>query len=1008
MWSRAIKAKILESTKRSETSSATTDSRKTGLSIVSIGGWTQQSASDSNDVYSGPYRLQKQNADHQTTSFQRRGSEPNLSTWKMAPVSPAVETTSRTSADDEWVSIRPDGSLTLSNVVKLKLVYRQLRKDCIERILQQQQQQHPHPHPQLHPNGSEQSQSITASSKATMHRSSSIVFKIVSWAGRAKVRTRIQRYESLRKEIQLLVIQGVVIPEIPFSVDPESIPYRFQGNLDLYTDSALLQRDRIREHAHFESEVKSWWDLALKSREDPLMLDKDEYLYIVDRIYRIVVPELMETSSGTELAAILQEDWKNDADGASSISQRAFSASLFDLADTWVEEIDPDSYVDFLKKLRKKVLNTDYVKRRDGILAALLKSKAASQVQSPAPAPPPRKSGHTKRPSSARTRLPMPRPPPAGRPTTAMAQPEPEYVVPSSPEHHAPQDEQMLSSKSEQVTAESKPIRSEVAHAITNLEEFEFFVHAADVHGVEKAIFSRILDDLRRGIRPADHSGFWKLVRLHNLDVTKLLELHKLSETAVPESSRHQRLDSLPTSVRPSLPVVQKSASSGLMDRRSDFFVENLAVPILNRPSIDSQSLDEFVQEVDSEGSWSEDGSPIARKSSGVLARPLSANPATLTEKFTGLLRVSNVETKFEVQQFAPRVQDSSVVGGPGARPRSAPMRNTTTKTKLVDAWVSEQVRRRPKSSRVLHTTVEADGLLESGMTARTAVDDYEGSLRSPVNADTEKRRSSMSFSRKPSSRPWTASSMNSMGQKDLENILSNWQKERQFMNSRSDTAVLPEEVDHWLKGVDPSFSVEAALTTIHPLIPKVDLSKLKIVKSETPTVSYGTTIGSHTVRTISPRPESAKSSGSVTYRPAIESEITTNANAHQLVSCRSSSAVTPGSRLSRPESARNIPSRATAVGIQPLFAASWKGRPSSARTSLAVRASDRMPTETPEASQSPAEPMSTRSAVGSNSSLQVRSALTVSFDKFSRELESLRRGGGRPASARRPSAHGR
>ena len=55
--------------------------------------------------------------------------------------------------------------------------------------------------------------------------------------------------------------------------------------------------------------------------------------------------EQWDEAAAEESAA---EDWACDAKGGSSLDRGAFNDSLFELADTWAFEIDPDEYAGLL------------------------------------------------------------------------------------------------------------------------------------------------------------------------------------------------------------------------------------------------------------------------------------------------------------------------------------------------------------------------------------------------------------------------------------------------------------------------------------------------------------------------------------------------------------------------------------------------------------------------------------------------------------------------------------
>jgi hypothetical protein len=240
---------------------------------------------------------------------------------------------------------RDDPVLNLGNVLHLKQVYKIQRRDSLQHITAEQQREEVKPAAKRPPSG--------------------VAFRIGLWIGRAKRRSRLQRYESLRKEIQLFVQQKDVILEVQSHLDAASLPYRLAGNADLYTDKALHQREMLKTKRAIIREItEKWWPALLKSRTDPERLAKDEYFIIVERIFVLLAPELVQGRSKAEVADELEQSWKSDTDRADSMSRDAFFCAMFDLADLWVEDIDEDAYVDFLADLRMRVLDGAYGRRR--------------------------------------------------------------------------------------------------------------------------------------------------------------------------------------------------------------------------------------------------------------------------------------------------------------------------------------------------------------------------------------------------------------------------------------------------------------------------------------------------------------------------------------------------------------------------------------------------------------------------------------------------------------------
>lgn len=153
-----------------------------------------------------------------------------------------------------------------------------------------------------------------------------------------------------------------------------SDPVLDQVNMDFYTDEALCAREMLKQSAILRNEINAqWWSGLVRTVHDPDMFDKNEYVFLMSKIYRVLVPEVYRKCSLKKLVRLLEHEWEEDLAAfglpvtTELLNQAPFFSMIFSLADVWVNSISEHEYCGFLGKLRKSVFDHEYVELRERV-----------------------------------------------------------------------------------------------------------------------------------------------------------------------------------------------------------------------------------------------------------------------------------------------------------------------------------------------------------------------------------------------------------------------------------------------------------------------------------------------------------------------------------------------------------------------------------------------------------------------------------------------------------------
>jgi hypothetical protein len=132
----------------------------------------------------------------------------------------------------------------------------------------------------------------------------------------------------------------------------DSDDIRKQGDLLLYTDEALYQRQLNRDHPLVVKMIREWWGTFILTHFDTdgdEKISKGEYISLHNSLNRVLCDEDESMlPSDASMCQMALEDWEADSHGAGHIDRDAFVGALFELADLWTETTDVQEYISFL------------------------------------------------------------------------------------------------------------------------------------------------------------------------------------------------------------------------------------------------------------------------------------------------------------------------------------------------------------------------------------------------------------------------------------------------------------------------------------------------------------------------------------------------------------------------------------------------------------------------------------------------------------------------------------
>ncbi|KAF0685095.1 Aste57867_22969 [Aphanomyces stellatus] len=118
----------------------------------------------------------------------------------------------------------------------------------------------------------------------------------------------------------------------------------------LYSRESLILRYGLRRHEGIVQAVQNLWKVAAP-RDDLGCLVRAGYV----SFYMCVAKYLDASFDHASATATVEAEWENDRKGNESMGFALFFDSIFQLADLWVDSLDPDDYVHFLNGIAANV-----------------------------------------------------------------------------------------------------------------------------------------------------------------------------------------------------------------------------------------------------------------------------------------------------------------------------------------------------------------------------------------------------------------------------------------------------------------------------------------------------------------------------------------------------------------------------------------------------------------------------------------------------------------------------
>jgi hypothetical protein len=163
------------------------------------------------------------------------------------------------------------------------------------------------------------------------------------------------KYEQLRSTMLSAAAEaGVILERSPSQKDLD-IAFKKQGDLALMEPAALMGRNALMRDPAITEQSGRYWHLlcGLSKLNDGTSIDRACYLQLNIKLHCALVPEI----SAEEASSSASCDWERDCSSASVMTHAEFQLSMFDLADTWVEQIDGAEYAAFLSRMFEAVFD---------------------------------------------------------------------------------------------------------------------------------------------------------------------------------------------------------------------------------------------------------------------------------------------------------------------------------------------------------------------------------------------------------------------------------------------------------------------------------------------------------------------------------------------------------------------------------------------------------------------------------------------------------------------------
>ena len=122
-----------------------------------------------------------------------------------------------------------------------------------------------------------------------------------------------------------------------------------EGDTSFDLPEMIDKRQALRADPNVSAVLDRWWVAADVNNSGKV--SREEYLHLGIALYHALVGD------GDEEAAreSAEDDWEQDSQGKEEMDEEHFKTSIFELADLWTDNIEPEEYVRFLDRLLVKM-----------------------------------------------------------------------------------------------------------------------------------------------------------------------------------------------------------------------------------------------------------------------------------------------------------------------------------------------------------------------------------------------------------------------------------------------------------------------------------------------------------------------------------------------------------------------------------------------------------------------------------------------------------------------------
>ncbi len=130
-----------------------------------------------------------------------------------------------------------------------------------------------------------------------------------------------------------------------FELDEGPVPYRYEGDEDMYTPDAITARKKLKHNPRIIAAMDEFWDCYAKDASGRISWDEYRNVYLKMCKALNTAQNGFDREESERLAKI---DFDRDTKGYETLNRAMIRNSLFELADLWTRTIEVDDYVGFL------------------------------------------------------------------------------------------------------------------------------------------------------------------------------------------------------------------------------------------------------------------------------------------------------------------------------------------------------------------------------------------------------------------------------------------------------------------------------------------------------------------------------------------------------------------------------------------------------------------------------------------------------------------------------------